>query len=133
MKASDAHGRTALHHCVDNSNTACAEILLKADCSLVFEADDEGLFPLHMAVIASNVPLLRLLLKSKASINCRDMEGHTLVHWATGTFELSSLSSFSSAIELYMQNIAVCIKFNIVSKYNINVPKVKVVCCLLCY
>ncbi|PVD26794.1 hypothetical protein C0Q70_14472 [Pomacea canaliculata] len=79
----DAHGRTALHHCVENPDTACAELLLKADPSLLAAPDDEGLTPLHLAVIAANVPLIRLLLKRGASLTCRDHQQHTVAHWAT--------------------------------------------------
>ena len=79
------HGRTALHHCVENADTVCAELLLKTDPSLLSTTDGEGLTPLHMAVIAGNVPLIRLLLKRGASLQCRDEEEHTVAHWATGT------------------------------------------------
>ena len=84
VTARDMNGRTALHHCVENADTSCAELLLKTDPSLLSTTDGEGLTPLHMAVIAGNVPLIRLLLKRGASLQCRDQEEHTVAHWATG-------------------------------------------------
>ncbi|KAL8620271.1 hypothetical protein ACOMHN_064561 [Nucella lapillus] len=83
VSARDLHGRTALHHCVENTDTECVELLLKTDPSLLSSADLEGLTPLHMAVIAGSVPLIRLLLKRGASLQCRDQEDHTVAHWAT--------------------------------------------------
>lgn len=91
----DAHGRTALHHCVENPDTACAELLLKADPSLLAAPDDEGLTPLHLAVIAANVPLIRLLLKRGASLTCRDHQQHTVAHWATGRWTQESQSAYT--------------------------------------
>ncbi|XP_046579895.1 serine/threonine-protein phosphatase 6 regulatory ankyrin repeat subunit C-like [Haliotis rubra] len=81
----DKYGRTALHHCVENTDTECAELLLKTDTSLLNTPDKEGLTPLHMAAITGNSNLLRLLLKKGANLTCRDQEGHTVVHWATVT------------------------------------------------
>ena len=46
--------------------------------------DDQGFTPLHMAVIGGNAPLLKILLKKGADINCLDNEHHTVAHWATG-------------------------------------------------
>ncbi|XP_048259222.1 inversin-B-like [Haliotis rufescens] len=81
----DKYGRTALHHCVENTETECAELLLQTDTSLLNTPDKEGLTPLHMAAITGNSNFLRLLLKKGANLTCRDQEGHTVVHWATVT------------------------------------------------
>ncbi|GFS07820.1 ankyrin repeat domain-containing protein, partial [Elysia marginata] len=79
----DKFQRCALHHCVENPATECAEYLLRAIPSLLSCADEEGLTPLHMAVIAGNVPLVKLLLKRGANLKVVDNEKHTVVHWAT--------------------------------------------------
>ncbi|GFO13252.1 ankyrin repeat, ph and sec7 domain containing protein secg [Plakobranchus ocellatus] len=80
----DKFQRCALHHCVENPATECAEYLLRAIPSLLTCADEEGLTPLHMAVIAGNVPLVKLLLKRGANLQVVDNEKHTVIHWATG-------------------------------------------------
>lgn len=46
--------------------------------------DEDGYTALHLAVIAGNTPLLKLLLSKGADVNCLDNEGHSAVHWATG-------------------------------------------------
>ncbi|XP_069117385.1 inversin-like isoform X4 [Argopecten irradians] len=84
--ASDADktGKSALHYCADNLETQCAEMILHKDIDLLNSKDEQGFTPLHMAVIGGNAPLLRLLLKKDADINCLDNEHHTVAHWATG-------------------------------------------------
>ncbi|XP_060077666.1 uncharacterized protein LOC132557186 [Ylistrum balloti] len=84
--ASDADktGKSALHYCADNLETQCAEMILHKDSDLLNSKDEQGFTPLHMAVIGGNAPLLRLLLKKDADINCLDNEHHTVAHWATG-------------------------------------------------
>ncbi|XP_041350746.1 serine/threonine-protein phosphatase 6 regulatory ankyrin repeat subunit C-like [Gigantopelta aegis] len=79
----DKCGRTALHHCVENTNTDCADFLLKKDTSLLNTPDNEGLTPLHMSAITGNEAMLHLLLKKGANLTCLDEEKHTVVHWAT--------------------------------------------------
>ncbi|XP_033734399.1 uncharacterized protein LOC117323345 isoform X4 [Pecten maximus] len=83
--ASDADktGKSALHYCADNLETQCAEMILHKDIDLLNSKDEQGFTPLHMAVIGGNAPLLRLLLKKDADINCLDNEHHTVAHWAT--------------------------------------------------
>ncbi|XP_021361278.1 trichohyalin-like isoform X4 [Mizuhopecten yessoensis] len=83
--ASDADktGKSALHYCADNLETQCAEMILHKDGDLLNSKDEQGFTPLHMAVIGGNAPLLRLLLKKDADINCLDNEHHTVAHWAT--------------------------------------------------
>lgn len=46
--------------------------------------DEDGLTPLHMAVIQGNLNLVNYLLANKANVNALDSEGHSVVHWATG-------------------------------------------------
>ncbi|XP_059145882.1 ankycorbin-like [Physella acuta] len=79
----DRFRRCALHHCAENTDTSCAEYILKSIPSLLTSADDEGLTPLHMAVIAGNIPLIKLLLKRGANLKAVDNEKHTMTHWAT--------------------------------------------------
>lgn len=51
---------------------------------LLESADEDGLTPMHLAVIQGNMALVNLLLANKANINAVDNEGHSVVHWATG-------------------------------------------------
>ncbi|KAK0050334.1 E3 ubiquitin-protein ligase Topors [Biomphalaria pfeifferi] len=79
----DKFRRCALHHCAENTDTRCAEYILRSIPSLMTCADEEGLTPLHMAVIAGNIPLIKLLLKRGANLKAVDNEKHTVAHWAT--------------------------------------------------
>lgn len=56
---------------------------------LVGSHDEDGFTPLHLAVIAGNMPLVTFLLANKADVNAVDSEKHTVVHWATGNFEFN--------------------------------------------
>lgn len=53
---------------------------------LLESADEDGLTPLHLAVIQGNIALVNLLLANKANVNAVDNEGHSVVHWAAGQF-----------------------------------------------
>lgn len=53
---------------------------------LLESADEDGLTPLHLAVIQGNTALVNLLLANKANVNAIDNEGHSVVHWATGKY-----------------------------------------------
>lgn len=83
----DRLGRTALHYCCVSDNI-CAnqagDLLVMAAPDLVESRDEDGFTPLHLAVIAGNMPLVTFLLANKADINAVDSEKHTIVHWATG-------------------------------------------------
>lgn len=84
VKERDRTLKTPLHYCVENSNTNCAEAILKIAPELVNAQDENGYCPLHLAVIAGNKPLIKLLIAKGADINMRDNEGHSAVHWAIG-------------------------------------------------
>lgn len=63
-----------------------AASITTADSSrdLLESADEDGLTPLHLAVIQGNASLVNLLLANKANVNAIDNEGHSVVHWAAG-------------------------------------------------
>ncbi|KAK5648482.1 hypothetical protein RI129_003374 [Pyrocoelia pectoralis] len=64
---------------------------------LVDSHDDEGFTPLHLAVIAGNMPLVTFLLANNADVNAVDNEKHTVVHWATVCGETVSLRAILAA------------------------------------
>ncbi|KAG8272898.1 Ankyrin repeat [Homalodisca vitripennis] len=78
--------KSALHYCAENSTVQCAETVLTAAPELLDARDEDGYTTLHLAVIAGNCPLIRLLLARGADVNCLDNERHSVVHWATGPY-----------------------------------------------
>lgn len=58
---------------------------------LIDSRDEDGFTPLHLAVIAGNMPLVTFLLANNADVNAVDNEKHTVVHWATGEFPFQNL------------------------------------------
>lgn len=83
----DRKGKSPLHYCSTSDYIGAAQaadLLVMAAPDLVEGHDDEGFTPLHLAVIAGNMPLITFLLANKADINAVDSERHTVVHWATG-------------------------------------------------
>lgn len=72
---------------------------------LVETRDEDGFTPLHLAVIAGNMPLVTFLLANNADVNAVDNEKHTVVHWATGKFkEMISLCIFIIACYIFLFN-----------------------------
>lgn len=88
--------KSALHYCAENATAGCAEVVLGAAPELLDARDEDGYSTLHLAVIAGNCPLIRLLLARGADVNCLDNERHSVVHWATGTYTLPSLLYLAS-------------------------------------
>lgn len=78
--------KTALHYCAESGEggVTSAAVLLEAAPELVHAQDQDGYSALHLAVIAGNLPLTKLLLSHGAPVNMPDHEGHTPSHWATG-------------------------------------------------
>ncbi|XP_017779702.1 PREDICTED: ankyrin repeat domain-containing protein 12 [Nicrophorus vespilloides] len=64
---------------------------------LVDGRDEDGFTPLHLAVIAGNMPLVTFLLASNADVNAVDAEKHTVVHWATVCGETEALRAVLAA------------------------------------
>ncbi|XP_052767081.1 ankycorbin-like isoform X3 [Mya arenaria] len=87
----DHSGKTALHHCADNLETQCAEMLLDKDPSVLEEKDEQGYTVLTLAVLVGNDKLMTLLLDRKANLQVTDNEGHLLTHWAAVCGQLKVL------------------------------------------
>lgn len=85
---------------------AAASVAMAAP-ELMETADEDGLTPLHMAVIQGNLNLVNLLLANKADVNVLDSEGHSVVHWATGKRGLTYLlCPCPSNSHLILQSVA---------------------------
>ncbi|KAH3851293.1 hypothetical protein DPMN_093773, partial [Dreissena polymorpha] len=87
----DSSGKTALHHCADNLETQCAEMLLDHDSSILEIKDDQGYTVLTLAVLVGNTNLMSVLLDRGANVHVRDNEGHLLSHWAAVCGQLKVL------------------------------------------
>lgn len=68
---------------------AAASVAMVAP-ELIESADEDGFTPLHLAVIQGNLQLVNLLLANGADVNALDNEGHSVVHWATGRFQVTA-------------------------------------------
>lgn len=75
----------AMHYCTKKKSIIAAANLASTAPELLDSPDDDGLTPLHLAVIQGNMELLNMLLASKVNVNALDNECHSVVHWATGT------------------------------------------------
>jgi len=84
LRATDDCGRTALHYCSDNNSSRIAAMILNQDFSLLELKDEQGCSALLLAVIAGNLCMVKFLLQQGADVQTRDLEDHTLVHWAVG-------------------------------------------------
>ncbi|XP_066906651.1 uncharacterized protein [Halyomorpha halys] len=85
--------KTALHYCAESGDggVESAAALLRAAPELVYAQDQDGYTALHLAVIAGNVQLAKLLISQGADVNTADNEGHTSAHWATVCGEIECL------------------------------------------
>lgn len=86
--------RSALHYCMD-AGTGGA--VAAAAPELVNQPDAEGHTPLHLAVIAGDTQLVAILLANGADVNAKDLESHSVLHWATGM-----LITISSTLYFYL-------------------------------
>lgn len=75
---------SALHYCCGQLDLVAAASITTAAPDLLESADEDGLTPLHLAVIQGNTALVNLLIANKANVNAIDNEGHSVVHWAAG-------------------------------------------------
>ena len=58
--------------------------LLALQPELLDRRDDEGYTPLHLAVIAGNRSVIKLLLKLGAKVNIVENDSHLLPQWTIG-------------------------------------------------
>ncbi|GFW06130.1 hypothetical protein TNCV_4479211 [Trichonephila clavipes] len=87
----DRNGKTALHYCAESGSLPCAQLVLSADPTLLNLPDEDGFTPLHLAIIAGNKAVARVLLKHGADPDRMDKERHSTVHWAAVCGDIESL------------------------------------------
>lgn len=88
---------SALHYCCGQLDLVAAASITTAAPDLLDAADEDGLAPLHLAVIQGNMALVNLLLANKANVDAVDNEGHSVVHWATVCGEVDALRAILAA------------------------------------
>lgn len=88
---------SALHYCCGQLDLVAAASVTTAAPDLLESADEDGLTPLHLAVIQGNMALVNLLLANKANVDAVDNEGHSVVHWATVCGEIDALRALLAA------------------------------------
>ncbi|XP_059472866.1 inversin isoform X2 [Neocloeon triangulifer] len=93
IRQRDRTMKSALHYCVENSSSTSAELVLAAAPELLDAKDKDGFTPLHLAIIAGNLSLVRFLLHKRADLSVVDNEKHSVVHWATVCGELEALEA----------------------------------------
>lgn len=95
----DNSNRNALHYCSAQPQPSRrpAESVATVAPDLLDAPDEDGLTPLHLAVIQGNMELLRVLLAGKANVNALDNERHSVVHWATVCGEIEALRAVLGA------------------------------------
>ncbi|KAL3285618.1 hypothetical protein HHI36_000146 [Cryptolaemus montrouzieri] len=96
----DRTGKTPLHYCCTSDKKRSAQIadyLVMAAPELAESKDEDGFTPLHLAVIAGNIPLVTFLLANNADVNAVDNERHTVVHWAAVCGETEALRAVLAA------------------------------------
>uniref|UniRef100_A0ACD5YF64 Uncharacterized protein n=1 Tax=Avena sativa TaxID=4498 RepID=A0ACD5YF64_AVESA len=90
----DKYGRTPLHSAsaVFVSFPAFYQVF-KANCAALYQADNEGLFPIHVAACGGDkVAIAFFLLKCPDSAGLRDAKGKTFLHVAIEQGELDIVS-----------------------------------------
>lgn len=60
-------------------------MLVTYDPSLLNKSSKTHKYPIHLAVMANNVTVLHAMLDNGAKPDLIDQDGHTLIHYATGT------------------------------------------------
>lgn len=86
----DRNNRGALHYATSSRDIVAAASVAMVAPELIESADEDGFTPLHLAVIQGNLQLVNLLLANGADVNALDNEGHSVVHWATGRFQVTA-------------------------------------------
>lgn len=80
--ATDAAGRTALHHAVINNRFEVLPLLLVSGAAVLDRPDQSGRTPLHWAVEKSHYRCMELLIEEGADLEARDSSGRTVAHRA---------------------------------------------------
>ena len=82
------------HVCVrinTKSETSKMNNLIETNPELLNTKDEEGLTPLHLAVISGNVTVIKLFISARVDLNTLDKDGHSAVHWAVVCNQLETL------------------------------------------
>jgi ankyrin repeat protein len=87
VKATDYHGRTALHYLAQHGNTPSMVTLLSHGAD-VNASDRLGKTPLMLAIDSRSPDVLRALIKGGADVNITDKGGSTALHLAVDANEV---------------------------------------------
>jgi ankyrin repeat protein len=83
IEAADLAGRSALHWACKLKRPDVLEMLLKSSfLALTNRRDDEGLTPLHWAVMCDHTAHVELLLSHQGNATVGDLQGRTCLHYA---------------------------------------------------
>ncbi len=95
--ARNAKASSAIHDAAVNGELAMVRALVKNNPGLVFNKDDSGETPLHLAAYMGHKDVVEFLLESKADVNAKDNSGMTPMHMA-------SLYGYKDVAELLRQH-----------------------------
>lgn len=80
--AQDGLGKTALHYTSATRRATMVKLLINENNSVLNLQDNNGMTPLHLAIIGNHDSIVRTLLRSGASASLRDNMGRLPIYYA---------------------------------------------------